>query len=130
MTTTATWTLQCGDALAPLGQIPQGSEHCWVTSPAYWRLRDYGFPEQMGREETLLEHVDTLRAVFSRVRRVTHDAGSLWLNYGDAYAQGGKSATSEELEANYQDSLQIARQGNPENSSVYFEVDGDDPYGP
>lgn len=35
-------------------------------------------------------------------------------------------AWTTELEANYQDSLKIARQGDPEVSSAYFQVDGDE----
>ena len=54
----------------------------------------------------------------------------LVLGHGRDIAGMFDCAWTQELEANYQDSLQIARQGNPENSSVYFEVDGDDPYGP
>ena len=36
------------------------------------------------------EHIDNLVAVFREVRRVLRDDGTLWLNYGDAYAGSGK----------------------------------------
>lgn len=38
-------------------------------------------------------------------------------------------AWTQELEANYNDSIAIARQTDPAKSDVYFQVDGDDPYG-
>lgn len=38
-------------------------------------------------------------------------------------------AWTQELEANYQDALAIAQQTDPARTDVYFEVDGDDPYG-
>jgi len=39
-------------------------------------------------------------------------------------------AWTSDLQENLVESLAIAKQGNPENSSVYFEVNSDDPYGP
>ena len=43
----------------------------------------------IGLEPTLEEHIERLVAVFRQVRRVLRDDGTLWLNYGDAYAGGG-----------------------------------------
>ena len=53
----------------------------------------------IGLEPTFAEHLDNLVAVFREVRRVLRSDGSLWLNYGDAYAanmkgSGGKNAYS------------------------------------
>jgi DNA modification methylase len=39
------------------------------------------------------DHIDTLVAVFSEVRRVLRKDGTLWLNYGDCYAGKGKRGT-------------------------------------
>ena len=50
----------------------------------------------IGMEPTFAEHLDNLVAVFREVRRVLRDDGTLWLNYGDAYAHsggGGNGAT-------------------------------------
>jgi DNA modification methylase len=74
------------DVMDGLRQLPSESVHCVVTSPPYWGLRDYGVEGQIGSEPTLLEHIDRLVAVFGEIRRVLRADGTLWLNYGDAYA--------------------------------------------
>lgn len=38
------WTLLCGDAQQVLLQLPEESVHTIVTSPPYWRLRNYRVP--------------------------------------------------------------------------------------
>ena len=38
----STLTLHTGDAIDVLTALPDDSVHCVVTSPPYWRLRDYG----------------------------------------------------------------------------------------
>ena len=43
----------------------------------------------IGLEPTFDEHLENLVAVFREVRRVLRDDGTLWLNYGDAYASSG-----------------------------------------
>jgi len=78
--------LLVGDSLAHLRTLPAESVHCCVSSPPYWGLRDYGVPGAIGLEETLQEHITALIAVFAEVRRVLRKDGTLWLNYGDAYA--------------------------------------------
>ena len=44
----------------------------------------------IGLESTFDEHLTNLVAVFREVRRVLRKDGTLWLNYGDAYANDGK----------------------------------------
>jgi DNA modification methylase len=78
-----------GDALERLRELPDGSMRCCVTSPPYWRQRDYGVPGQLGLEATPEEYVTRLVAIFAEVRRVVTDDGSLWLNLGDKWASGG-----------------------------------------
>jgi len=65
------------------------SVHCCVTSPPYWGLRDYGISDQIGLEPSYQDYVDTLVGVFSEVRRVLRQDGTLWLNLGDSYASNG-----------------------------------------
>ncbi len=71
------------------------SMNCVVTSPPYWRQRDYGYPAQLGQEETLKEYIDALVSVFAEVHRVLRNDGTLWLNMGDCYASGGRTRTLE-----------------------------------
>jgi site-specific DNA-methyltransferase (cytosine-N4-specific) len=84
----ATITLHHGDALDVLRTLPVGSVNCAVTSPPYYGLRDYGIPGQIGTEETPADYVQRLVEVFSEVRRVLADDGTLWLNLGDSYSSG------------------------------------------
>lgn len=81
-------TLWHGDALDVLRTLPGGSVDCCVTSPPYFGLRDYGSPGQYGLEASPAEYVERMRAVFSEVRRVLADDGTLWLNIGDSYYSG------------------------------------------
>jgi len=75
-----------GDCRELLRTLPDASVHCCVTSPPYFGLRDYGVHGQIGLEETPDAFVAELVAVFSEVRRVLRDEGTLWLNLGDSYA--------------------------------------------
>ena len=57
-----------------------------VTSPPYYGLRDYGGEDnQIGQEQSPEEFVEQLVDVFSKVRDVLTDDGTLWLNIGDSY---------------------------------------------
>ena len=57
-----------------------------VTSPPYYGLRDYGGEEeQIGQEQSPEEYVEEMVKVFSMVRDVLTDDGTLWLNIGDSY---------------------------------------------
>ena len=78
-----------GDALRALCGMPDRSVHCVVTSPPYWGLRDYGTEGQLGLERSPAEYVQKLVILFSEVRRVLRDDGTLWLNLGDSYAGVG-----------------------------------------
>ena len=78
-------TILYGDALKRLKDIPDGFVNCCVTSPPYWGLRDYGVDGQFGLESTPAEYIKKFTAIFSEVRRVLIDDGTLWLNLGDTY---------------------------------------------
>lgn len=80
-----------GDARKRLRDLPDGSVHSVITSPPYWRMRTYGQQEGMiGLEATFDAHIENLLAVFAEVWRVLRPEGTLWLNYGDGYANDGK----------------------------------------
>lgn len=81
----------CGDAVDQLSTLSESTVDCTVTSPPYYRQRDYaGAGDQIGQEETPGQYVDRLVAVFSQVRRVLKETGSLWLVIGDKYVKGGQ----------------------------------------
>lgn len=81
-----TFDLRVGDCLDVLATLPSGSVRTCVTSPPYYGLRDYGVEGQIGQEASVQAYVETLRRVFSEVRRVLTDDGTLWLNLGDGFA--------------------------------------------
>lgn len=93
------WQLILGDVRKQLDELPARSVHCIVTSPPYLGLRDYGVEGQIGLESSWRDHLDVLVDVGRAMRRVLRPDGSLWLNYGDMYAQAGKAAGRAELEA-------------------------------
>lgn len=79
----------CGEALAVLRTMDADSVDSCVTSPPYWRMRDYGHAEQLGMEADVDAFVDRLADIFDEVRRVLKPTGSAWVNLGDAYARRG-----------------------------------------
>jgi DNA modification methylase len=79
-------TLHLGDALEVARTLDAGSVQTIVTSPPYYGLRDYGVDGQLGAEVSVDEYVARMVALFSELRRVLADDGTLWLNLGDSYA--------------------------------------------
>ena len=56
-----------------------------VTSPPYWRKRDYGIEGQIGQEKTPEAYVEQVMAAVEEWRRVLRPSGSIFLNIGDTY---------------------------------------------
>lgn len=77
--------LYLGDTLDILKQLESNSVQCCVTSPPYWGLRNYGSEKQIGHEQLFTEYVCKLKNIFSQLKRVLKDNGTLWLNLGDSY---------------------------------------------
>jgi DNA modification methylase len=82
-------TIYTGDAIEVLSRLPDKSVNCCVTSPPYYKLRDYGTQGQIGHEATPEAYVARLVSVFHEFRRVLKDDGVLWVNLGDCYAGSG-----------------------------------------
>jgi site-specific DNA-methyltransferase (cytosine-N4-specific) len=80
-----------GDARRVLKELESGSFRCCVTSPPYWGTRDYGVAGQIGGEEEIKDYVVNLVQVFSDVRRLLSEDGTLWLNVGDTYTSGDRA---------------------------------------
>jgi DNA modification methylase len=75
-----------GDARR-LSDVSDNSVDLVVTSPPYWRKRDYGFEQQIGQEQTSEEYVAAIIAAMAEWRRVLRPTGSIFLNIGDTYWQ-------------------------------------------
>lgn len=95
-------------------QLETESYHTCVTSPPYWGLRDYGIPPTdwpevtykpmaglptitipawtgcLGMEPTPEMFTAHMVIVFREVWRLLRQDGTLWMNFGDTYASGGK----------------------------------------
>ncbi|MBI4099598.1 site-specific DNA-methyltransferase [Candidatus Microgenomates bacterium] len=82
-------TIHQGDVLDVLRSWPDELVNCVVTSPPYWGLRDYGVAGQIGLEKTIEEYVAKMVEVFREVRRVLRRDGTIWINLGDSYWNGG-----------------------------------------
>lgn len=76
-----------GDALTHLKNIPDASIDCVVTSPPYWQLRDYGMPEQLGREADVESFIQKLCGVFDEVYRVLKPEATCFVNLGDTFSK-------------------------------------------
>ncbi|MBI3398300.1 MAG: site-specific DNA-methyltransferase [Deltaproteobacteria bacterium] len=75
-----------GDNLAILKLIPDNKINLIITSPPYFKQRDYG--GGIGNEKTVEEYIDNLLKVFSECVRILKDNGSIVFNLGDKYLEG------------------------------------------
>ncbi|OGS39375.1 MAG: hypothetical protein A2551_05360 [Elusimicrobia bacterium RIFOXYD2_FULL_34_30] len=78
-----------GDVIDVLRKIPSESISCIVTSPPYWKLRDYYIENQIGQESTSEEYVDKIVEVSKELLRVLKKDGAYFLNLGDTYLEQG-----------------------------------------
>lgn len=78
----------CDDAQAGLRRIPDGVANTIVTSPPYYKQRNYGASEQIGGEASPQLYVKRLVEILRECRRVLAANGTLWLNLGDKYHDG------------------------------------------
>jgi len=74
-----------GDVYACLDQLEDNSIAVAITSPPYWKQRDYGFEGQIGQENTPEEYIGRLVVVFSKLRQKMRKDGVFFLNVGDKY---------------------------------------------
>lgn len=89
--------IHVGDARAVLRKLPSGYVDCVVTSPPYFRLRNYQHAQQLGLEQHVDDWVMNLRLVLSDVARVLTTTGTVWLNLGDGYSTGKEGAPRKSL---------------------------------
>lgn len=92
--------ITCGDALSVLRKFRAESIDCVVTSPPYWALRDYNVNGQIGLETSIEEYLEKLLAVFGEIKRVLKPEGTVWVNFGDTYANKTKGGHRNKLQNN------------------------------
>ena len=78
----------CGDCLDVCRSMPTDLIDTVVTSPPYYRQRDYGSKLQMGQEASPDTYVERLVELFTELRRVVKPTGSAWVVIGDKYVNG------------------------------------------
>lgn len=65
--------------------LPDQSVDLVVTSPPYWKKRDYGHADQIGQETRPADYVDAILQCLREWRRILRPTGSVFLNIGDTY---------------------------------------------
>lgn len=75
-----------GDVLDRLQDVPDSSVDMVLTSPPYFRLRNYEVDGQFGLESHVEAWVETLNRVCHELGRVLVPTGTVWLNLGDTYS--------------------------------------------
>ena len=83
-----------GDVRQVLATIPDASIDTVITSPPYFRLRNYQTDEQIGLEDHVDGWVDELLLVAHGLRRVLKPTGSLWLNLGDTFSRSANQGAA------------------------------------
>lgn len=76
-----------GDSKEELKKLEDGSVDMCITSPPYYKQRDYGVEGQLGLEEKVDEYIDNLCSIFDEVARVMKPEGTCWVNIGDSYGK-------------------------------------------
>jgi len=82
---TTTPLILIGDVIEELRLLPAESVNLIITSPPYWKQRDYRIKGQIGQEGSPEEYVQKLADVGDELKRVLKKDGSFFLNIGDKY---------------------------------------------
>lgn len=80
-----------------------------ITSPPYWKKRDYGVEGQLGQEPTAQEFVAALIACLDDWRRLLPKWGSIFVNLGDTYHKKCLAGVPARFEVAAQDAGWIVR---------------------
>ena len=82
------WIVSNDDAFAGVSRLPDNFVDCVVTSPPYYRQRDYCVNGQTGQEDTVEVYVEALAGVFRQVLRSLKPTGTAFIVLGDTYYSG------------------------------------------
>lgn len=75
-------------------ELKKESVDCIVTSPPYWRLRDYENEKQLGLEETPEEYIKELCDIFDECNKVLKKQGTLFVVLNDSYSGSNSNSTT------------------------------------
>lgn len=76
-----------GDWISELDNIEDNSIDCIVTSPPYWKLRQYfSGEEELGQEEKFEYFVDNLVKGFNNIKPKLKSTATVFINIGDTFS--------------------------------------------
>ena len=75
-----------GDSRA-LNKIEDKSIQLIITSPPYWQLKDYGFNNQIGFNNSYEEYINNLNLVWMECERILSEGCRLCINIGDQFSR-------------------------------------------
>lgn len=81
----APYVMLTGNSESLLAEVPEAIVQTTITSPPYYRQKDYGRNGQLGWEPTVAEYVAKLKVILSHVLRVTSASGSCFVVIGDSF---------------------------------------------
>jgi DNA modification methylase len=110
------WKVYLGKNTDNIKLLDDKSVQTVITSPPYFRLRQYGdSDDEIGTEETPEEFIETLCQVFDEIKPKLKDDGTLWVNLGDTYAsnvsEGVKKFGSADFQAERPGRQNVAQPG-------------------
>ncbi len=73
-----------------MNQVDDSTVDLVITSPPYWKIKDYGNPNQIGFRDSLNGYFKKLDKVWSECIRVLHPGCRLCINIGDQYLRATK----------------------------------------
>lgn len=80
-----THEIRFGDALKEIRKIPSASVQLVVTSPPYWRIKDYGIAGQVGVEQSYGQYIAALGKILHECHRVLEPGCRCVFNVGDQF---------------------------------------------
>lgn len=92
-------TIVCSDARSFVKSLPDNSVDCFISSPPYWGLRDYGVNGQMGLEPTLQDFLQGMVELYREIRRALAPHGTVWVQMGDSYATSPNGRSAQDTKA-------------------------------
>lgn len=87
-------TIIQGDTLTELRKMASDSVDLVITSPPYWKTRNYQVEGQLGQESDYLTYLDCLIHIMAELKRVVKPTGSIYFNIADVYNTPKKGNTN------------------------------------
>lgn len=94
-------TILQGDVMEQLKLIPDNFFDCKVSSPPYFKLRDYRYEGQWGSENSMSEYLEKMRLFMAEIKRVTKPTATIWVNLGDSYSGGATHSDFSGVDADF-----------------------------